>query len=486
MREILLAALKTGSGTFFRLLFGIVKIKIVAVFLGPSGIGVYSLLRQTSQTTTTLATLNSSAALVQGLSSKTGEAREGYLLTVARILAISGGVITILLLFFAPSVAQLVFAKRDPEFVGLIRWLSVPILFSSINAYMMGVLNGYRALGRMAIGQVAGAFVSGLAVYPLVKLGRPEIFVVLLSIASGISLLTSTYFALQAGWLRPLRRWLRDPWQREHVRHFFSIALTTLVTGFVGTGSVLAVRAMFVRYGGLPAAGIFDVAWTLSVSYVMLALGSLGTYYLPSLSGIQDSTKLVALIQRILRVTIMLMVPLITGMIVLKPLIIHLLYSSKFDPSLKIIRWMFVGDYLKATSWVLGMPMLAYADMKVFFWTEIAWRGAFTGIAAWSLFQWKDVQGVGIGFLGLYAIHLFYVLHYCRSRHALKLNRRIIWLWSAGLVIIVGASLTYWQKMAFSIGPGMGWIGIALVASLFGFEPGERGKIVQFMHQDRR
>jgi O-antigen/teichoic acid export membrane protein len=486
MRDILLAVLKTSSGSFFSLLFGIIKTKIIALFLGPSGIGLYSLLRQTLQTTITLTTFSGGTALVQGLSSKTGKAREGYLITVARILAVSGTGITIAFLFFAPYIAKLIFAKQGPQFVSLIRWLSIPVLFSSANAYVMGVLNGYRAIGRMAITQVAGAFVSALVIYPLVKLGRPEIFVVLLSITSGISLLVSTHFALRAGWLHPLRRWLHDPWEREHVRHFFSIALTTLVTGFAAMGSLLAIRAMFVRYGGLSSAGIFDVAWTLSSAYVMLALASFGTYYLPTLSGTKDPVMQVALIRRFLRATIMLSIPLIVGVIVFKPLLIHLLYSEEFRPALTIIRWMLIGDYLKITSWVLAMPMLAYADMKVFFWTEIAWRGAFTGIVAWSLFQWKDIQGVGIGFLGLYAVYLLYVLHYCRSRHALTLNRRIIGLWLAGLVIILGASVTYWQKMTFSIGPGMGWIGAAGIVSLLGLNREERRRVLRWIQATMR
>jgi len=481
MREILLAVLKTGSATFFNLFVGIVKTKIIAVFLGPSGIGLYSLLKQTLQTTTTLATFNGRVALVQGLSSKSGEAREGYLLTVARIFAVSGGVITILLLFFAPYIARWVFAKSDPEFINLIRWLSVPVLFSSANVYMMGVLNGYRAIGRMAIAQVAGALASALAVYPLVKLGRPEIFVALPAITSGTSLLVSTYFALRAGWLSPLRQWIRDSWQRGHVSHFFSIALTTLVTGFAAMGSLLAVRAMFVRYGGLASAGIFDVAWTLSATYVMLALSSFGTYYLPTLSGTQDLTARAALIQRLLRTTIVLGMPLIVGVIVFKPLLIPLLYSGEFNPALRIIRWMLIGDYLKVTSWVLAMPILAYADMKVFLGTEVAWRGAFTGIAAWSLFQWEDIQGVGIGFLGLYAIYLLYVLHYCRSRHALTLNKRIIGLWLTGFAIVLGASVTYWQKTAFSIGPGLGWIGAAVITSWFGLDRRERKRVFEWV-----
>jgi len=138
-------------------------------------------------------------------------------------------------------------------------------------------------------------------------------------------------------------------------------------------------------------------------------------------------------------------------------------------------------DYLKATSWVLGMPMLAYADMKTFFWTEISWRLTFAGIVTWSLFQWKDIQGVGIGFLGLSAVYLLYALHYCRLRHALTLNKRIIGLWFAGLVVIVGASAAYWQKTVFSIGSGMRWIGIAVMVSLLGLKREEWRKGLRWL-----
>jgi len=106
---------------------------------------------------------------------------------------------------------------------------------------------------------------------------------------------------------------------------------------------------------------------------------------------------------------------------------------------------------------------------------------AFTGIVTWSLFQWNDIQGVGTRFLGLYAVYLLYVLHYCRSRHALTLDKRIIGLWLAGFVVILGASTIYWWKVTPSTGLSVGWIGAAGIVGLLGLKRKEWKKVVRWV-----
>jgi len=65
MRELLKAFLKTTSGTIGSLLLGTVSVKITAAMLGPSGIGLLSLLRQIHATTLVVATLSGQTVLVQ-------------------------------------------------------------------------------------------------------------------------------------------------------------------------------------------------------------------------------------------------------------------------------------------------------------------------------------------------------------------------------------------------------------------------------------
>ena len=49
MKELLKAAAKSSAGTFITLLSSAVAVKIIAVFAGPAGIGLFSLLRQIQQ-----------------------------------------------------------------------------------------------------------------------------------------------------------------------------------------------------------------------------------------------------------------------------------------------------------------------------------------------------------------------------------------------------------------------------------------------------
>src|SRR5207249_957846 len=119
----------------------------------------------------------------------------------------------------------------------------------------------------------------------------------------------------------------------------FPMAGTFMVTGFVGSGVPLAIRALTGREFGLHGAGILDVAWTLSMAYIGLVLSSFSTYYLPTLSGTKDSAARAQLIHQVLRMALFLMLPLVTGIIVLKPLVARLLYSDEFLPALPIMRW---------------------------------------------------------------------------------------------------------------------------------------------------
>jgi len=76
MRELVKAVLKTGSGSGISLLLGVITMKVMAVVLGPSGVGLYSLLRQNMFSTISLGTLGGTVALIQGLASLKGQTRD--------------------------------------------------------------------------------------------------------------------------------------------------------------------------------------------------------------------------------------------------------------------------------------------------------------------------------------------------------------------------------------------------------------------------
>jgi O-antigen/teichoic acid export membrane protein len=175
--------------------------------------------------------------------------------------------------------------------------------------------------------------------------------------------------------------------------------------------------------------------------------------------------------QRIFRMSTMLVAPLVATVIVAKPLVISLLYSSAFTASLAIMRWMLVGGYLKVTSWILAMPMLAFADMKTFFWTEVMWHAAFLTISIGTLLGGYSLEGIGVAFMMAYLIYLAYTFHYARTRHGFALPRSLIFTWLGGLALVLGASWqtwvstrVMWTSAVLWMGAGFGFVWLALSA----------------------
>ncbi|MFC4769939.1 hypothetical protein [Effusibacillus consociatus] len=487
MSNLLKAFLKTGGGSVAAILFGVIATKVIAVVSGPAGVGLFSLLRQTQQTLVGLATMQGNTALVQGLSTREDSSQTRYIVTVASLFVLMTGTISLIVWFAAPRLANLILDRADVQSVWLIRGLIPSILFAAAVIFLGGLLNSYRALGRLALVQVFSSAVAAITAFPLVVLvGNPWGLLLLLWVTSFTGLMAGFGFVWRGGWLSPLFANWRRLWDRDAALYFLKFAGVTILTGLIGTGTLLLVRAMFVRHGGLTGAGIFDVAWTLNSTYLMILLGSLGTYYMPVLSATKDIEGRSALIAQVFRIMLILVVPLITVMILGKSAVISLLYTKEFFPALEIIQWMLLGDYLKAIAWVLATPMLAYGDMRMFFKTEFLWNMGMA-IGAWlALFVFGQIWIVGIVFVVLYVIYLAFCYWYSKTRHGLRLTIREKSTWIFGLILIIIASALSWNEQSID------WMKVVLFTCILGgfvlsgTAKSERNSLVHYLKRRQR
>lgn len=480
MRELIKATLKTGSGAGGKLLLGMIAVKIMAVMLGPSGIGLYSLLRQTTAFSEGAGTMGGGVALVQGLASREGKAQANYLATTFWIFVLGATLAIILLFVLAPWISLWIFDRSDGQTITLIRWLAVPVALGVASTYLLGVHNGFRAIGTLALLKVLGSAAMALLAYPvsrLVEVGYPVAFIAMVSAPPAVGVVLGAWSALRRKWLTPLFRSPRESFREEAFRHFISFASTMSVIGLVTVGVGLVVRSLIVRHSGLASAGVFSVAWTLSMTYIMLILSSFGTYYLPTLSQTVSTLDRTMLMQRVMRLVTLLVVPLITGVIVLKPLVVQILYSEEFTPALEIIRWMLIGDYFKVAAWVVAMPAIAYANMKVFFWTELLWNIGFLGLTALTLFEFDSMQGIGVSFLVVYMVYFAYYLYYACSRHQFPLTKGLVWPWLLGLVLLLGASWYAWSDVTVNWLVAPLWISAAISLSWFSLRRSEKEEV---------
>jgi O-antigen/teichoic acid export membrane protein len=104
--------------------------------------------------------------------------------------------------------------------------------------------------------------------------------------------------------------------------------------------------------------------------------------------------------------------PVIAGIGLLKPEVIAILYSGKFSGAAGFLRWTLIGDYLKVTSWVLAIPMIAAADMRAFVATDVLAQVVFLG-SSWGF---GTLTAPAMGFAACYAVNLLVCYAYVRRR----------------------------------------------------------------------
>jgi len=422
--------------------------KILATTLGPAAVASLQTLQQARQTAVIAATSNGQTALVQGASSLEGLEGARYVRTVACIFLI-GTLLASFGLWAGPGgVLRWVLEHTGLASMGssVLPWLGLAVALTSAYVFVTALLNSMGKVGTLAVLQAAGPAAVALLAYPVARSGGVRAIAIMVACSAGASAGAALVAILR--YPESLRVWFfdfRGWWDVRAARHFFSISTAMLITGFLASAAVLAVRGNIIRSQGLQRTGLFDAAWSISMNQVTLVLASVQTYYLPALTKARTSADKSSEISRVLIAGTLAAALAIAGLALAQSVVLDLLYSRAFEAAHQYLRWTLVGDYLKVSSWILSVPMLAAADMKLFLASDLAASGTFLG-AAFLLTRWfEPAESASMAFVLMYAVHLIICLFYLRVRQGIRLDSRTTTCWVGGLALVLAATSAGWK-----------------------------------------
>jgi len=250
-------------------------------------------------------------------------------------------------------------------------------------------------------------------------------------------------------WRQPVRHWFCGDgqwWSAPAARGFLTISGAMLASGTVASLVLLSARSRILHRQGFIVAGQFDAAWSISMNHVSLVLASLQTCCLPVLARSSSRTERGAHLNRMLTSAAVAATAAVCTIALLKPVIVTWLYSEAFRDAAVYLRWTLVGDYLKVASWVLSIPMLASAEMRLFLTADLGAYAVFAGgTAAASYFQ-GAAEGTAIAFVLMYAAHLAITGTIAWMRYGFRPGRWTTLTWLAGLLAVVAVSVGTWEE----------------------------------------
>ena len=392
---------------------GLITSKVLAVFVGPSGMALVGNLRNFLTSVESVSTLGFQNGIVKYVAENEEDnlqVKKIFSTLFFSLLAVTI-VISSVLFLFSNYWNQVVF-EDNLEYSYVFKVLAIVLPLYASSLYLVAIING---LGRFKtviyiniIGNIIGLFVTLLFIWKWLVLGA------LLAIIITPSLLffvTVYYISKEISIKNTISFSLFDFKIIKNLSHYFLMAL---VSGIFGPIIFLAIRHQVIDTVGLKEAGFWEAMTRISTYYLLFVNTLLTVYYYPKLvfAKTNEETKLVfwSFYKNVL--------PLFAvGLFVIylfRGIIIKILFTQDFEPVSDLFLWQLVGDFLKAASWILGFQFFAKKMTKAFIVTEILSLLIlyFSSIYFISIFQ---IEGVVIAHAFTYGMYLLVLGIYFRK-----------------------------------------------------------------------
>lgn len=416
------------AGVFGSALLWLLSFKVIAYWLGPEGVGLYSQLRQIIQAATIGGTFGGTNLVVQGLSERSDfHDRLRFRATASLLICFTGVTVSILILIFAKELSLFLISSQSPNLVNTIRWLSVAALLSIGTIYVFAVLNGYRAYQYLALAQIMGPFslVTVLSGAYYLKLNfHPEFLAILFSLCFGMSFIVGLYglWQLREQYSKRFHEYL----SRAEVLSFIKFAVSSLVAALSSTIVLLLIRSWIIESRGLAFAGLFDAIWILTFNYTTLFLTACSTIYLPLLAGVSLAQNQKVYILKMAYIVLVSITGVCYLMVLFKTPLIHLLYSSQFDKAGSLLTILVIAVIFRGISWVYGMLIIASKSSRVLVISDLALNLGLLVTTRFCLERFSSLDSLGWAFVIPNFIYLIFVVEYARYKNTL-IRRRYIW-----------------------------------------------------------
>lgn len=411
-----------GGVHFFNIIISIIRTKLIAIFIGPAGMGIAALLNSTINIISGISGLGIETSGVKHISGRYKNddiSSVSAIVTIIKKIALLTGIFGALLTILLSSwLSQITFGNTEHTFPFL--FLSITLLFKQLSAGELVVLQGLRKMRSLAKVNFYGNLFGLLFSIPLYYYYKMDAIVPTIIVASLSSVMFAFYFSKKIGIVNTKVS------SNQLLTDGKSIIRLGIMLTFSGTLTLLSTYLIQIyvgKTGSLEEVGFYNAGFTLLNSYVGIVFTVMSTDYFPRLASICDDNEKVrtSVIQQSF-ISILIITPIIILFLIFIPLIIKILYTPKFISIMPMVCIGILGMLFKAVSWSMGYILIAKGDSKIFIKTAL-------GFSILSLilnifgYYFYGLEGLGFSFLIYYLIHFFVVKLITKKRYGFYFDK---------------------------------------------------------------
>ncbi len=413
-----------GGVQGLNILIGIVRNKLVAMILGPEGMGLVSLFNSTIKLMSDSTNLGISMSAVREISEAYEEGDETKLLHVVKLIRVwsllTGLMGMLLCVVFSPLLNKWTFNWGDHTLHFIL--LSPVVALTAVMMGELAILKGTRQLKHLAVLSIYGVSAALLTSVPLYYIWREQAIVPSLVV---IAFIQFSFTILYSYRLFPLRLTFSRSILSEGMG-MVKLGIAFVLAGILGSGAEFVIRSYLNNVAGLSTVGLYNAGYMMTMTYAGMVFQAMETDYFPRLSAIQGiGDELNRVVNRQIEVSLLLVSPLLVAFIVGAPILLPLLYSGKFLPVEDMMKLTILAMYVRAITLPIEYIALSKGDSRSYLFLELVYD-LLVVVFVTCGYQVLNLSGTGLGIVLAGTIGLIIDLIYCQYRYKYKFSKEVI------------------------------------------------------------
>ena len=402
--EIVKVSFYSGISTVLKILTSFVSAKIIAVYLGPAGLGM---LGQLTSFITIFLTL-STGAITNGVIKfvaeyKDDEPKQNRIIKASlQITLLCSLLCGLIISIGAKFWSNQLFSKTSYSFVFVI--FGITIIFYALFSLAVAILNGLQQYKLFNLINVLASIIGLIFSVTMVVLYGIKGALISAVTYQSVVFIILLLFIKRSGWFN-WQKIKSSIIERGDLVGLSKFSLMAIVSAAAVPMVQIIIRNYLSSNTNAETVGFYEGVNRLSLIYLSLITTTFSVYYLPKLSAANNNSELKELLIKGYKFILPLTFVMLFVTYLLRNLVIKIVFAESFAPMEAYFLPQLVGDFFKIASWLLAMQMVAKAQLKVFIFSEI-----FFGVTlcVYSVLMIDTLSGIG----AIYGYMLNYILYF--------------------------------------------------------------------------
>lgn len=439
-----------GGVQALSILVALVRNKLVAVLLGPMGVGLITLFNSTIRFIGDSTNLGIGTSAVKHISEAHAHGDEQVTNKTVRIVRAWSAITAILGMatcaLLSPLLSKYTFGWGKHTFHFLL--LSPIVAMTAIMGGELAILKGTRHLGALARISIINVVMALILSAPLFIIWRSKAIVPSMIIVAFAQLVVTMAYSYR---FHPLKLSFNRAILREGST-MVKLGVGFFLAGMFGSCADFIIRSFVNNTSSPDTLGLFNAGYMITMTYGGMVFSAMETDYFPRLSAIsRTGTTLNNTVNKQIEVSLLIISPMLVGLIIGLPIILPLLYSHSFLPVTSMAQLTALAMFLRAVKLPVAYLPLSRGDSKAYLLMEGIYAVVYV-ILSVVCFQVFGLIGMGIAIVFVALFDFVMLNAYMGHRYGYRLSGSTIRLMlqqfpigiAAYILTLKGHGTAYW------------------------------------------